>query len=140
MATYEFFEHTADTGVIARGASLNEAFAQAAIALFDIITGKATIASRDVRRFEIESIDLEGLLVGFLSKLLYLFETDGLVFGRFDVQLRDNCTLAAAAYGEPFDPARHADGIQVKAVSYHMIRITEPRNGTPASVRVLFDV
>ena len=70
MKHYEFKDHTADVIAIGYGSTLEEAFAAAGEAMFNIITGGADVACIEDVVFEIESIDTEGLLVGFLSHLI----------------------------------------------------------------------
>jgi SHS2 domain-containing protein len=140
MRHYEFIDHTADIAVRAWGDTLEEAFAEAAQAMFDVITNKAQVSSCETVSFEIESIDLEGLLVGFLSKLIVVHEVNRLVLGSFAVELAGNNRLRARVSGEKFDAARHGAGSQVKGVSYHMMEIHDGHGREPSYVRVLFDV
>ncbi len=150
MKNYEFIDHTADIIARATGDTLEEAFAGAAEALFDVITGDATsggAASDDAAvngneeiRFQVESIDLEGLLVGFLSELIVIHEVRSLVLSDFEVTLESDTKLTASCRGEKFDPGKHGEGTQVKGVSYHMIEVTRESEGTSAVVQVLFDI
>jgi SHS2 domain-containing protein len=140
MQPYEFKEHTAD--IIARtyGATLEEAFGNAARAMFHVLTGGAEIGETRQFAFDVESIDLEGLLVGFLSQLIVLHETENVVLSRFEVTLSDERHLHAICHGESFDSARHGGGGTVKGVSYHMMEIEKGDRGRPSHVQVLFDV
>ena len=140
MSGYEFLDHTADVLVKAFGNSLEEAFGAAADAMFAVITDSAPIRPLQPVELEIESIDREGLLVAFLSQLIVVFETDGLVLTDFNIAFLSDRALKVAARGEPFNQEIHGQGTQVKGVSYHMMEITEPRHGQPATVRVLFDI
>lgn len=140
MRRFEFIEHTADVVVKAYGDSVEEAFASAAEALFDIITDGAGIAPTNNTEFEVESIDREGLLVGFLSRLILLFETERVVGSQFDICFLSSNKLKAKMAVESFDEVRHGQGLHVKAVSYHMLRIVEGVDGDESYVQVLFDV
>ncbi len=140
MKQYEFVEHTADIVIKAYGKSLEEAFAVAATAMFDILTGEAPREHREKVELEVESLDLEGLLVGFLSRLIVVHEVDNMVFKDFDVTIVNSTRLKATAWGEPFDKSRHGGGINVKAASYHMIEIFDGKGEKPSYVQVLFDV
>ncbi len=140
MKYYEFIDHTADIMVKAYGDTVEEAFGAAAGAMFDIITGGAAIERNDRVHFEVESLDLEGLLVGFLSQLIVFHEVDNLVLGRFEVSIPGRGRLVADAWGERFDATRHGGGVQVKGVSYHMIEVVEGQAGEASYVQVLFDV
>lgn len=137
---YEFIEHTADIAIKAFGETLSDAYATAASAMFDIITDGSDIGAAEKIEFETESIDLPGLLVGFLSDLIVLHETEDLVFANFKVEFAENSRLKVTAWGEPFDENRHARGHHVKGVSYHMMEIHDGGDKEQSYVQVLFDV
>ena len=138
---YEFIDHTADVAVRAYGDSLADAFGAAARAMFDIITGNAEIKpEREISVFA-EADDLEGLLVGFLSKLILAHEVANIVLGEFVVSIEENGKrVTAQCKGEAFDRERHGQGMHVKAVAYHMMEINDGGTSGESSVQVLFDV
>ena len=140
MKPYEFIDHTADIIARAYGETLEEAFGAAAKAMFDVITGGVEIQSVGRYEIEVKSIDTEGLLVGFLSDLIVLHETENVVLGEFEVTLDGMERLHAVCHGEKFDPRRHSDGSPVKGISYHMMEIEEGDGDPPCHVQVLFDV
>jgi SHS2 domain-containing protein len=81
---------------------------------------------------------MEQLLVDWLSELLFLHETEQVVFGRFDVTLDvEKKSLSAVVFGEPFDGKKHSIGMQIKAVTYHMLKV---KLESPFTVQVLFDI
>jgi len=140
MRKYEQIEHTADIAIRAHGDSLEEAFAVAAEAMFEIITDEAKLnPSRDIT-VEAESIDREGLLVGFLSKLIVLHEVENIVCGEFTVRFPGVYRLTATGRAENFDSEKHGQGHHVKGVSYHMMEIFDGEGRTGSYVQVLFDV
>jgi len=140
MKRYEFIEHTADVAVKAYGATLEEAFAVAAEAMFDIMTDESPIERKQKVELEAESIDIEGLLVSFLSKLIVLHEVDNLVLKDFVVAFTGDNSLKAEAWGEIFTETKHAGGLHVKGVSYHMMEVVQGKENKPCHVQVLFDV
>lgn len=140
MKRYEFIEHTADVAVKAYGATLEEAFAVAAGAMFDIITDESPIERKQKVELEVQSIDMEGLLVNFLSKLIVLHEVDCLVLKDFVVTFTGDNSLKVEAWGEIFTETKHAGGLHVKGVSYHMMEVVEGKGNKPCHVQVLFDV
>jgi SHS2 domain-containing protein len=140
MKPYTFKDHTADIIAHATGESLEEAFAAAAQAMFDVITGGADIGTGLDRTLEVEAIDLEGLLVGFLSDLIVLHETRNEVYREFVVKFSGTNQLSALCRGEKFDPERHGEGTPVKGVSYHLMEIVEGSRDELSSVQVLFDI
>jgi len=140
MNRYEFIDHTADIIARAYGDTIEEAFASAARAMFDVITGGARIDAASRFEIEVESIDVEGLLVGFLSDLIVLHETEEVVLSRFEVEFDGVTKLRAVCHGEQFDRERHFDGTPVKGISYHLLEIETDHGDEPCHVQVLFDI
>ncbi|HTY47083.1 MAG TPA: archease [Methanomassiliicoccales archaeon] len=132
---YEILEHTADVMIKATGKDLEECFANAAFALFDQMTEASKVWPKEEVRFTAEGHDLESLLFNFLSEFLYLRDAKMLVLSDFKVRIKGT-TLECVAKGERFDPVRHKPKHEVKAVTYHMLRVDpdEP------SVTVIFDI
>ncbi len=137
---YEFVEHTADIAIRAFGDTVEEAFACAAEAMFEIITDEAKIQPVEAITVDAEGIDREALLVSFLSQLIVIHETDNYVLRDFNVTFTGPNQLRASASGELYDPNHHGGGTPIKGVSYHMLEIAEADGPTPASVQVLFDI
>jgi SHS2 domain-containing protein len=136
MKHYELIEHTADVGVKAYGKTVAEAFEHAAEAMFDIITDTSTIQAVGQYDIELEAPDLEQLLVDWLSKLLFLNDAEDLVFGKFEVTITGT-RLSARVLGEKYNTKKHRMGVEIKAVTYHMIKVNEK---DPIFVQVLFDI
>jgi SHS2 domain-containing protein len=135
---FETFDHTADVGIVARGATLGEAFANAAKAMFSLMVDLDRVETREERRIEAESDDREGLLVAWLAELLYVSEVDNLVFSRFDVGEISGTHIVARAFGEPLDLDRHNPKLMIKAVTRHMLQVA-PRDGG-FQVRAILDI
>jgi protein archease len=137
---YRTFAHTADAGARVDGRTLRELFEHAALALLDL--GGVRLAVRPRRRvgIAVTGSTLEDLLVRWLSEILFLQETRGWRFhaGRVDRLDRRRMRLSGAALGEPFDEARHRRGREVKAVTYHRLRIARRRGRW--SVPIVFDI
>jgi SHS2 domain-containing protein len=133
---YEHFEHTADLGLRARAPDLDTLFAEAGRALFAAIV--EDLAAVDPRRrvdVRLASDDREYLLFDWLKELLYRFDAEHLLFSRFEVHVGEG-GLEGAAWGEPFDPARHALSHEVKAITYHRLRVEQTADGWLAEVIV----
>lgn len=137
MKRFDVIEHTADTGIIAYGTDLGEAFANAAYAMFSLIADLEKVEEDVCRQVELEAEDMEGLLISWLNELLYIFDVEGTVFRRFEVTQLGETGLKAEAYGEQLDRLRHSLKAGVKAATYHMLKI-EQTNGY--SVQVIFDI
>src|SRR6516165_9763213 len=104
---YEFFEHTADLGLRVHAGDPDTLFAEAARALFAAIVDNLD-AVQPLQRVEVRlaGTDREYLLFDWLRELLYRFDAEHLVFGRFEVQVTAD-GLTGTAWGEPLDRARH---------------------------------
>jgi SHS2 domain-containing protein len=138
MKSYELIDHTADVGIKAYGKSLSESFENAAKAMFDIITDNSEIENIGQYNIELESDNLEQLLVDWLSELLFLNSANNIVFGFFKVEIDEKTNkLSAKVFGEKFDISKHKIGTEIKAVTYHMLEVN---NKKPFHVQVLFDI
>jgi SHS2 domain-containing protein len=133
---YELFEHTADLGLRVRAAELDQVLEEAARAMFSVI-----VANLDEVRpvqsivFRLSADCLENLLRDWLGELLYTFDTRRLLFSQFSVCVHD-LALEATARGEPIDPAWHRLGMEIKAVTYHALRLDRVDDGWLAEVIV----
>ncbi len=134
---FDILDHTADVGIIAYGASLNQAFANAARGLFSLITDLDDVEEALSRDIEVTAPDQESLLVAWLNELIYRFDVENILLNRFDVTQLDSTRLKARTYGEKVDSSRHKLKTGVKATTYHMLKV-EKTNGY--QVQVLFDI
>ena len=133
---YETFEHTADLGLRIRAASLNALFAEAAEALFAAIVDDLGTVARPIKiEVQLDGADREYLLFDWLKELLYRFDADHLLFCRFEVHVTDT-GLTGTAWGETIDRARHALAHEVKAITYHGLRVEQTADGWLAEVIV----
>jgi SHS2 domain-containing protein len=129
---------TADLTVDTWGETLEDVFGQAAIALFNAMTPIEGIIQNETREFEVDGHDLGALLFNFLDELLYLHEVDLIVFSAFDLEIdQERLTLKAVCRGELFDVSKHTQGIAVKAVTFHQMKMEETDEGW--ALRVVLD-
>ncbi len=134
---FEIIDHTADVGIIAYGADMNEAFANAAKALFSLVTELDDVEEMVHRDIELTAPDQESLLVAWLNELIYLFDAEQIIFKRFDITQLSQTQLKARSYGHKVDSSKHKIKTGVKAATYHMLKI-DKSNGS--KVQVLFDI
>ncbi len=133
---YEFFEHTADLGLRVRAPDLDTLFAEAAAALFAaVVEDPATVQPLQRLDVELASDDRAFLLFDCLKELLYHFDAEHLLLSRFEVHVTD-AGLTGTAWGEPLDPARHVLSHEVKAITYHGLRVEGAADGWLAEVIV----
>lgn len=127
-------EHTADIGIEVESEGLENAFSEAATALVSLMVSIENVSCSEIKEIEIESHDLESLLVKFLSEILYLFDAESFVFSRVEVRI-DGTRLRASLCGEKYSRERHGSKLNVKAVTYHMLSVEKS-----GKLRVLFDI
>jgi len=133
---YETFEHTADLGLRIRSVDLNTLFAEAAQALFSaLVEDLDAVAPLHRLSVTIAGDDREYLLFDWLRELLYRFDAEHLLFSRFEVQVSET-GLQGSAWGEPLDRARHELAHEVKAITYHGLRVEQMPDGWLAEVIV----
>ncbi|MGE5187450.1 MAG: archease [Betaproteobacteria bacterium] len=129
---FEFLEHTADVYVRAYGATMEEAYANAALAMFETMTDSNKIAQTQQETLEVEAEDQYALLYNWLEALLVKFETENMLFSKFEItdwkETAETFKFKAKVWGEKFDPKKHPQKVGVKAITYHlMVVIREPQ-------------
>ena len=134
---FEILNHTADVGIIAYGADIKQAFANAARGLFSLITELDDVKEVLYRDIEVTAADKESLLVEWLNELIFQFDVENIIFKRFEIIHLNNTLLKARSYGEKVDRSRHSLKTGVKAATYHMLRVNK---GDGCRVQVLFDI
>ncbi|TET99170.1 MAG: archease [Dehalococcoidia bacterium] len=135
---FEILEHTADVGIVAHGGSLEEMFANAAAGMFALMADLDGVRPLEERRIAVEARDREGLLVHWLTELLYYLDAEEMLFSRFAVEEISDRRLRARAWGERIDRERHRLHFGVKAVTRHMLEVAPEDGGYRA--QVLFDI
>jgi SHS2 domain-containing protein len=139
-AGYEFFAHTADAGAVVRGATLPRLFENAARAMFDLVTDRRGVRPRRSIAISVAGSSLDDLLVRWLQELLYLHQSGGWLFTSFALARIDRRRFRARARarGEQLDPSRHILRREIKAVTYHGLRLVRGRSAW--RVRIVFDI
>ena len=128
MKQFEFFDVTADIGFYAYGNNLNEAFENAGLALFNIISKTDNIEPIATKSFEITSEDKISLLYDFLEELLFLHEIDFMLFSQFTISINkidDEYHLNAIIKGDEINWDKYYRGDEVKAITFHKMNIIE---------------
>ncbi|MCI0513036.1 archease [candidate division KSB1 bacterium] len=135
---YQQLEHSGDIAIQVWGSNLAELFTHAAYALFDLITDFKQIQPFAVRAIEVTAGDPEALLVAWLSELNYLFETEYFLVCQVQVTTLTPETLTAQVTGETRDPRRHIITTEIKAVTFHQLKIQQASENWTA--QVIFDI
>ncbi|MCM8832102.1 MAG: archease [Candidatus Omnitrophica bacterium] len=134
MMKYKILEHTADIKIKIFGKTINELFKNSAIALFSTLTEQK---SKSIKKQSIilEAENLEDLLVSWLNELIFLFFTYKFVPANYSISINQN-KLEAKIYGESLKNLKV--NTEVKAATYHNLRIRKNKNGLEANI--IFDV
>ena len=120
---YEVIEHTADVGLRIRAADLETLFVEAAQGLFSLIVPDlAAVRTTDSIYFELQGEISELLLFDWLNELLFTYETQHLLLAQFEVKF-GKFGMRATAQGEALNHERHALDHEVKAITYHGLKL-----------------
>jgi tRNA nucleotidyltransferase (CCA-adding enzyme) len=123
---FTYLDHTADIAVRAWGGTVGEAFAEAARAVSGAMVSLESVRPTTSRAFTLRGGSLELLLVDWLAALVAEKDVSGLVFARFDVDVKEDgpeVALRASAWGEPLDRDRHEPRSEVKGISLLGLRV-----------------
>jgi SHS2 domain-containing protein len=135
---HEVFEHTADLGLRIRAADLDSLFAEAGAALFEtIVEDLKTVRPEKHVQVSLAGAQGDYLLFDWLKELLYHFDAEHLLLGKFEVHVTDK-GLTGSAWGEPLDRSRHHLEHEVKAITYHGLRLE--RVGDAWLAEVIVDI
>ncbi len=139
---FEFLEHMADAYIAAYGKDLAEAFENAALAMFEVMTDVENVDPKVEDYVEFEAEDEYALLYSWLENLLVKSELNQMLYSKFKVstikRTEKGFKLEAKIWGENFNPEKHVQKVGVKAVTYHRMEIDkEPNNVT---VKFILDI
>jgi len=153
MKIFEVIDISGDVGIKAYGGNLKDAFMNAAIGMYSLITDLEIVKEEKVIDVSIESDSMEGLLVSWLNELVFHFDAYGFIGKRITIKeltpspplggreqpsSMQDCRIKASLSGEDFDPARHESRLLIKAATYHRLKV-EKKNGE-WEIDVIFDI
>jgi SHS2 domain-containing protein len=133
---YEIFEHTADLGLRVRSATLEQLFIEAACGLFSIVVANPDqVNPLLTKKLYVEGNEYDYLMFDWLNELLYTLETEKFLLADCELQI-DEQGLTATCRGETFDSERHISDHEVKAITYHGLKVEETADGWLAELIV----
>nr|BBH96051.1 protein archease [Thermogemmatispora argillosa] len=137
---FEVIEHTADVGLQIYGRTLPELFIHAAEGMESLMVPLEQVEPRVSREVTVEGDDLVSLLIAWLSRLIFLFDTEFLLFCQFEIEefSETQLKMRARARGEPYDEQRHELSSAIKAVTRHQAEVVPIPDGYRA--RIIFDI
>jgi SHS2 domain-containing protein len=131
---FEILEHPADVGFLAYGATLEELFANSALAMTSLACDLENVRETEKRKIEASGEDVESLLYSWLAEVLAVSDAEHLVLHRATVNFLDEGRVRGTVYGEPIDRARHKTGVAIKAVTLHQFTVENVDDGWRARV------
>ena len=135
---YETIDHTADFGIHVFGADAKDLFANAAFALFDLITDINALKGLNEHEVRITGDDWPDTMVNWLRELLYLWTCKEMLVKTTNISYLTEHELTARVNFDPYDPDRHEIKNEIKAVTYHQIQVEKVPLGWES--KIIFDV
>ena len=108
-------------------------------AFTEIVTGGNLPKSKRSHVIELESTELDSLLVKFVSDLIFLFDTEDFLVGSAKVEIKVDplFILKGILFGDTYNQSEHGYGVEIKAVSYHLLEVI---SGPPSKIKVILDL
>jgi SHS2 domain-containing protein len=135
---YEIIDHTADFGLHVYGCDERDLFSNAAMAMFDMIADGDMGKGSKIFDVQVTGDDWPDLMVNWLRELLYLWAGKELLVKRIDIVSISAYEVKAKAFVDPYNAKRHIAKNEIKAVTYHQIRVSGGPSGWEA--KIIFDV
>jgi SHS2 domain-containing protein len=135
---YIVTDHTADIGLHVFGKDPSELFSTAATALFEIMIGGEPLKSTQSLPLHVDGLDWPDLMVNWLREILYLWAGKELLVHVARILNIGPQMLDAEIFVAPYDSQRHTVNTEVKAVTYHQIKVTKCMSGWEA--KIILDV
>jgi SHS2 domain-containing protein len=141
MNKFNILDHTADAAIEVYGKDLSELFEHSASGMFSLIIDIETIKPDIKQNYSFNNSNLEELLNNWLNELLYVFESDKILFKEFKVKIskkENNFFLNGTASGEKYDPDKHIIYSDIKMVTFHQLEIKTINNNL--TTKIIFDL
>jgi len=135
---FDYLEHTADIYIVAYGSDLLTLYENAGLALFESMTNTADLEKKMKKEIVSEGFDLESLLYKWLEDLLMLYYSENIMCGEvkvheLSIKRSDESEILymikGECIGDIFDPEKYEPKVEIKAVTYHMMRILKDEEG-----------
>lgn len=135
---YRIIDHTADIAIELVAVDRPGVFVRGALAMFDLMYGLESIAKKESRLIVVQGDTPEDLLVAWLNEVLYVHAVDRLMFSGFTDANLSESSFSARGLGEKFDAKIHKGEMEIKAATYHGLKLV--RRGRGWTARIIFDV
>ena len=142
MEEYIFLDDiaTADVAIESRGDTLEELFSASAMATFEVMSDTSSIQPKIKKTLHLEHSEIDGLLFDWLAEIIYLKDSEFMLFGKYDLKITKdtNYQLDAEILGEEINQSKHDLRCDVKAITFHLFEVYE-KNGKWIS-RFILDI
>ncbi len=138
MLNYKLIDHTADFGLHVFGADPKDLFANAAHALFDVITEIGSLTGLGAENIRVTGDDWPDLMVNWLRELLFFWSGREMLVKTVDIQAISEHELSAKVSFDPYNSDQHTIKTEIKAVTYHQIQVDSGPSRWEA--KIIFDV
>jgi SHS2 domain-containing protein len=135
---FRILEHPSDVGIEAFGRNLKDAFESAALGLTSIIVEAASVDPLSQRVVTLKGTDSENLLVRWLSEIIYLYDGEDFLISSVQIMRLVHNELEATLAGEKLIEGKHKLKMDVKAITYHQLKVDETHEGV--YLRVFLDI
>lgn len=129
MEEYIFLDDiaTADVAIESRGDTLEELFTASAMATFEVMADISGIRPEIKKALHLENSEIDGLLFDWLAELIYLKDSEFMLFGKYDIKITKNTNyqLDAEILGEEINQSKHDLRCDVKAITFHLFKVYE---------------
>ncbi len=132
---YEILEHKADLKIMVFGRNKKELFENAMLGMISGLRPKIKNQRAKTKKIKIKSLDLESLLVDFLSEVLYLSQVNREIYDIIKFKKISDTELEAELIGQKVERF----GEDIKAVTYYGLDVQQKENKTWEAT-VLFDI
>lgn len=139
---FKILPHTADVALKISAPTVDALFAEAARGWKALVLADAAVIFSEERQIQLEGQDGEELLVEWLSELNYWLNSQRWVTGSVDaiqvLEKESGWWMTARVSGEALDPTRHHLEMEIKAVTYHQLKVEFVENTYRATI--VFDI
>jgi SHS2 domain-containing protein len=118
---------TSDAAIEARGDTLEELFRVSAKATFEVMVDTKDVQPEIKKELHLENQEIDKLLFDWLAEIIYLKDSEFMVFSKFDIEIKKNSNylLNATIFGEEINQSRHELRCDVKAITYHLFDVSK---------------
>lgn len=118
---------TADVAIESRGDTLEELFSASAMATFEVMADTGGIRPEVKKVLHLENSEIDGLLFDWLAEIIYLKDSECMLFGKYDIKITKNRNyqLDAEILGEEINQSKHNLRCDVKAITFHLFEVYE---------------